>query len=142
MNAQASAVVPSQDLRVRTTSALPTGIPEHPSPSAAGLRVMGLDRMLAMLGSHPRGDVPGCFGWRMEVSHLQAAVPRGRRRREPGSALGELLVRREREEAASSQMALTLSASQTPSTAPTLGLALGPAETSPATDGAPEGSRE
>lgn len=73
--------------------------------------------------------------------HPTMVIPR-RRCREPSSALGELLVRREGEEAASPKMALTLSASHTPSTAPTLGLVPGPAGTLPTAATAPKSSRE
>lgn len=106
----------------------------------------GARRMLAILGSCLRGVMPRCFGWRMEPVTASGAIPRwpypGGDAGSPNLALGELLVRREGEEAASCKMALTLSASHTPSTAPTLGLAPGPAGTLPTADTAPKSSRE
>lgn len=102
-------------------------IPKRRSPSAAGLRGRWCQKDVGHAGLSPqRGHAKvlwledgACHSF---GCHPTMVIPR-RRCREPGSALGELLVRREGEEAASSKMALTLSASHTPSTAPTLGLA-------------------
>ena len=94
----------------------------------------------------PEGTCRGALAGGRSPSQLCAAIPEGtspgRRSSLPSSAPGELLVQRQREEAASSEMALTLSASQSPGAALTSGLTPGPARTLPAAHTAPRSSRE
>lgn len=100
-------------------------IPKRQSPSAAGLRGRWCQNDVGHAGLSPqRGHAKvlwledgACHSF---GCHPTMVIPR-RRCREPGSALGELLVRRQGEEAASSKMALTLSASHTPKHCPNPG---------------------